>query len=170
MPEPTSVDHLSDPGNVSDAVACRFRASCPPVADCSQVMKELRAGARGPQHDSCEYMAVQILCCPLGGYAEPAFWVAHPDFVARFVRREPAAGSGGDVASARVLWEEAVAAVDADDLDVPPVQRRIMRLAASLAVGTPVSLRDCIRPASVGTHSMRELLIEEAIREEDEAR
>ncbi len=81
----------------------------------------------------------------LGEPGEP-FWLRHRGFVTRFIR------PGGGLL--RVAWGEAVVALEAGELAAPPVQRRVLRLAASVAAGVPVDLRDCFGPGDSGPASL----------------
>jgi hypothetical protein len=81
---------------------------------------------------------VELLTWDLDAPCAP-FWLGHRGFVTGFIRRR-------DGELLRVKWRDAVAALDVGDLAAPPVHQRVLRLAASMAAGVPVSLRDCFEP------------------------
>lgn len=92
-----------------------------------------RGGDRGAVRlmDDYELTAAEMLICA------PAFWLRDEEFAARFIR------SAGDAVV--VAWREAVEALDSGQLAAPVRACRLLRLAASMAAGVPVSLRDCVR-------------------------
>jgi len=70
--------------------------------------------------------------------ARSGSWLDREDFAGRFI-------TGDDGApSASVDWEADVTALDAGELPCTGGEQRILRLAASLAAGTPVSLNDAL--------------------------
>lgn len=84
--------------------------------------------------DDAELVAVEAI-------SEPPwrpFWLLHEVFVGRFVDTTNGI--------ARIDWAAAVAALDAGELPAPIREQNLLRLAASQAAGTPVSLRVCVVP------------------------
>lgn len=67
-------------------------------------------------------------------------WLGREDFTTRFVT--VSSDEHGPMAS--IGWEAAIAALDAGELPCSGGERRVLRLAASLAAGTPVSLDDAL--------------------------
>jgi hypothetical protein len=68
-------------------------------------------------------------------------WLHRGDFTGRFVE---VGRSHGGTAMAAVDWPAAVAALQAGDLPCSGGEHRILRLAASLAAGIPVDLREAL--------------------------
>jgi hypothetical protein len=64
------------------------------------------------------------------------------DFTGRFI--ETAAGISDGTPMAWVRWDDAVGALDSGRLHASSGERAVLRLAASLASGSPVSLRDTV--------------------------
>src|SRR5258707_1372647 len=94
------------------------------TAEDDQVADALNAGAGG---EGTIEAAVMLL-------ARCGSWLGREDFVGRFV-------TGGDGTSpASVDWEATVTALEAGELPCTGGEQRILRLTASLAAGTPVSL------------------------------
>ncbi len=62
------------------------------------------------------------------------------DFTTRFTT----CGTSGGTPMAAIGWDAAITALAAGGLPCSGVERRILQLAASLAAGTPVSLRDTV--------------------------
>jgi hypothetical protein len=67
-------------------------------------------------------------------------WLDREDFTTRFVT--VSTDEDGPIAS--IGWEAAITALDAGELPCSGGERRILRLAASLAAGTPVCLDDAL--------------------------
>jgi hypothetical protein len=65
------------------------------------------------------------------------------DFRDRFIRLS-AGTAHGEPEIASIDWQDTIAALDAGELPCSGGEQRILRLAASLADGTPVSLRDAV--------------------------
>jgi len=65
------------------------------------------------------------------------------DFRDRFISVRPG-NAHGDPNMATIDWQDIIAALDVRDLPCSGGEQRILRLAASLADGSPVSLRDTI--------------------------
>jgi len=61
----------------------------------------------------------------------------------RFISLWPGSAHG-DPDMATIDWQDIITALDARDLPCSGGEQRILRLAASLADGTPVSLRDAV--------------------------
>jgi len=70
-------------------------------------------------------------------------WLHREDFTSRFITAEPDTSDLGSML-ASIDWEAAVTALDAGELPCSNGERRILRLAASIAAGTPVSLSDAL--------------------------
>jgi hypothetical protein len=64
------------------------------------------------------------------------------DFTSRFTGT--AAGPGGGALTAWIDWEAAAGALDHGQLPASSGERAVLRIAASLAAGTPVSLCDTV--------------------------
>jgi hypothetical protein len=62
------------------------------------------------------------------------------DFTTRFITR----GTSGGTPMAAIDWDAAITALNSSDLPCSGGERRILLLSASLAAGTPVSLRDTV--------------------------
>ena len=62
------------------------------------------------------------------------------DFTGRFIDH----GTSGGTPMAAIDWDAAIAALTAGSLPCSGGERRILQLAASLAAGTPASLRDTV--------------------------
>ena len=62
------------------------------------------------------------------------------DFTTRFIT----CGTSGGTPMAAIDWDAAITALNAGELPCSGGERRILQLSASLAAGTPVSLRDTI--------------------------
>jgi hypothetical protein len=69
-----------------------------------------------------------------------AAWLHRSDFASQFVQTSNIDGT--DLAT--VDWQAAIAALDAGRLPCSGGERRILRVAASLAEGIPVDLRDAL--------------------------
>jgi hypothetical protein len=92
----------------------------------------LRASARGLY---CAEAAVRLLIGHLS-------WLLRGDFVVAFVK----AGDGftNGTPMAWVDWPGAVAALEAGRLPYSPGEGQVLRIAASLAEGVPVDLREAV--------------------------
>lgn len=84
-------------------------------------------------------------------------WLCREDFLDACVEAEFAAA--GEVQWAFVDWPAAVAAVAAGRLPCSGNERQVLLLAASLAAGTPVDLRDAL----VGLDAAAAVLVAEAV-------
>jgi hypothetical protein len=62
------------------------------------------------------------------------------DFTARFIT----CGTSGGTPMAAIDWDAAITALNSGGLPCSGGERRILQISASLAAGTPVSLRDTI--------------------------
>ena len=67
-------------------------------------------------------------------------FVRRPDFTTRFIT----CGISGDTPMAAIDWDAAITALASGILPCSGGERRILQLSASLAAGTPVSLRDTV--------------------------
>jgi hypothetical protein len=70
-------------------------------------------------------------------------WLHRDDFTSRFITAAPDGGGAGTML-ASIDWEAAIAALDTGELPCSNGERRVLRLAASIAAGTPVSLSDAL--------------------------
>jgi hypothetical protein len=70
-------------------------------------------------------------------------WLHRDDFTSRFVTVGPDSSDAGTML-ASIDWEAAVTALDAGELPCSGGERRVLRLAASIAAGTLVSLSDAL--------------------------
>ncbi|MDQ2815888.1 MAG: hypothetical protein M3Z75_29610 [Actinomycetota bacterium] len=70
-------------------------------------------------------------------------WLLRDDFTAAFVHTRTSI-TDGTTTMAEVDWPEAISALDAGTLPCSGGEQRMLRLAASLAGGIPVSLRDTL--------------------------
>jgi hypothetical protein len=93
----------------------------------------LRACARGIL--TSEAGAVLLIDC--GG------WLHREDFTGAFIETGTSI-SDGTTLMAVIDWPAAIAALDAGDLPCGSGERHMLRLAASIAGGTPVSLGDAL--------------------------
>jgi len=106
----------------------------PPAEDTYQQLgSALRARARGLY---CDEAAVELLL------SHPTSWLHRSDFREEFVHT----GSGltGGTPMATVDWPEAITALDHGRLPCSSGEARILKIAASLAEGIPVNLRDAL--------------------------
>lgn len=112
-----------------------------PPPDAAALATALRARADG--FHQAEAAAVELLVCN-------ASWLHREDFRDGYVH----VGTSGIMAMAAIDWPTAIAALDNGDLPCSGGERRILRLAASLADGIPVDLRDLLTgwtlPTSTG--------------------
>jgi len=70
-------------------------------------------------------------------------WLHRDDFTSRFITAGPDGDDAGTT-MASIDWEAAIAALDAGELPCSNGERRVLRLAASIAAGTPVCLSDAL--------------------------
>jgi hypothetical protein len=78
-----------------------------------------------------------------------AFWLRRNDFTTRFVHHDHEPSH--DIDMAAIDWPAAITALDAGDLPCSGGEARILRLAASLAHGIPVDMRDAL--TGMDTHN-----------------
>jgi hypothetical protein len=69
-------------------------------------------------------------------------WLRRDDFTSRFIQHINSAIDGYELA--QINWAAATAALDAGQLPCSGTEQRLLRLAASIAGGVPVSLRDTL--------------------------
>jgi hypothetical protein len=69
-------------------------------------------------------------------------WLRREDFTSRFITAVDGNDQGTMLAS--IDWEAAIAALGVGELPCSNGERRVLRLAASIAAGTPVSLSDAL--------------------------
>jgi hypothetical protein len=99
----------------------------------------LRAHAQGLH---CLEAAVELLI-------SHAAWLRRGDFLHHFVHTTP--GPSNRTPIAAINWPEAIAALDQGKLPCSGAEGRMLRLAASLAAGIPVDLRDAL--TSLDSHN-----------------
>ncbi len=122
----------------------------------AQTFRDL-AGHDGGQHPQAETMPAHWLgtalrACAAGLYPAEAgigLLIAHGTFLGRGDFTSPFIECGisisdGTTQMADIDWAAAITALNAGDLPCSGGERRILRLAASLAGGIPVDLRDAI--------------------------
>ena len=85
------------------------------------------------------------------------YWLARDDFGDRFVEVIPALA--GDAEMAFVDWVAALAALDAGGVPCSASEAQILGLAASLAAGIPLNLRDAV----TGLDEANAALVAEAV-------
>ena len=96
-----------------------------------QLTAALRACSKGMY---CDQAATELLI-------RHGTWLRRDDFTARFILT----GTGpADDITAAINWDEAITALHAGDLPCSSSEAAILRLAASLATATPVTLRHAI--------------------------
>jgi hypothetical protein len=92
-------------------------------------------------------LADALKACATGIYSHEAgagllianrTFLARSDFTGRFISRSP------DGTMAAVNWADAITALDAGEISCSGGEQRMLRLAASIADGIPVSLSDAI--------------------------
>jgi hypothetical protein len=71
-----------------------------------------------------------------------ATWLQHDDFLRHYVHTIPGITDGTPMAA--VDWPEAITSLDQGRLPCCGSERRMLRIAASLADGIPVDLRDAL--------------------------
>jgi len=76
------------------------------------------------------------------------WWLHRDDFVNTFVATDP---TGSDMPAAWIDWSGAVAALDAGRLPCSSGEAQVLRVAASIAAGVPVDLRDALCGLDVDT-------------------
>ncbi len=86
-----------------------------------------------------------------------AAWLARADFVEHFVHLNGDAARGTEMAD--IDWTAALAALDSGTLPCSSSEEHMLRLAASLAAGTPANLRDAL--TSLDQHNA--CLVSEAV-------
>lgn len=69
------------------------------------------------------------------------WWLHRDDFVDAFVATDP---TGSDTPAAWIDWSGAVAALDGGRLPCSSGEAQVLRVAASLAAGVPVDLRNAL--------------------------
>jgi ADP-ribose pyrophosphatase YjhB (NUDIX family) len=104
--------------------------SSSPPGQC-QVTAALRARSKGIY---CDQAATELLI-------RHGTWLRRNDFTTQFIFTQ--AGPSGNITAA-VSWEEAITALHEGNLPCSQVEASILRLAASLASTSPVTLRDII--------------------------
>lgn len=128
-------DLAAPPGWTADPAALTTRAPMSsPEPDDPPLAAELRAGPRG-------------LCGAQAGtelLVRHAAWLHRRDFCDRFVHLHTAHSHVSDIDTAGIDWPAAIAALDSGDLPCSGGEERMLRLAASLADGIPVDLRDAL--------------------------
>lgn len=91
----------------------------------------LRAGARGLYAGEAAVELVLRHGC----------WIGREDFTGRFVHEQADPEPAGDQPVAAIDWQGAVAGLDRGELPCPGSELPVLKIAASLGGGCPVSLR-----------------------------
>jgi hypothetical protein len=105
----------------------------------------LAAGAAGLLTETA---AVSLL-------AEHGTWLSRPSFTSRCIHiTDDLPGAGADRTAAGVRWPAAISALDRQPASGS--EKAVLRIAASIAAGIPVSLRDCL--GSLDTPALRAVL------------
>jgi hypothetical protein len=98
----------------------------------------------GPLHAALRAQAKGLLACEAA--TEPLIgqnsWLRRADFVEAFVHTDMGLVDGTNMSC--IDWPEAISALDAGRLPCSGGERRMLRIAASLADGIPVDLRDAL--------------------------
>ncbi len=94
-------------------------------------MAMLRAGARGLH---VEEAAVELVL-------RHGYWIGREDFTGRFVHEPADQELAGDQPAAAIDWQGAVAGLERGELPCSGSERSVLKIAASLGGGVPVSLR-----------------------------
>ena len=79
--------------------------------------------------------------------ADCGSWLHRDDFTSQFITTADADGDGdgdGAILMAAIDWQAAVTALDHGLLPCSSGERHVLKLAASIAAGTPVSLSDAL--------------------------
>jgi hypothetical protein len=99
-----------------------------------------------------DHLATALMACATGIYTTEAgvalliangTFLHRDDFTSRFIQTGTSI-SDGITLKADIDWDAAITALNSGDLPCSGGERRILQLSASLAVGTPVSLRDTV--------------------------
>jgi hypothetical protein len=99
-----------------------------------------------------DHLATALMACATGIYTTEAgvalliangTFLHRDDFTSRFIQTGTSI-SDGITLMADIDWDAAITALNSGDLPCSGGERRILQLSASLAVGTPVSLRDTV--------------------------
>jgi hypothetical protein len=96
-----------------------------------------------------DHLTAALHACAAGLYpleAGVALLISNGTFLQRgdFTTRFITCGTSGGTPMAAIDWDAAITALNADELPCSGGERRILQLAASLAGGVPVSLRDTV--------------------------
>jgi hypothetical protein len=96
-----------------------------------------------------DHLTTALRNCATGIYsleAGVALLISHGTFLHRhdFTAQFITCGTSGDTPMAAIDWEAAITALNSGGLPCSGGERRILQLAASIAAGTPVSLRDTV--------------------------
>jgi len=101
---------------------------------------------------SCLWLPAALRACARGLYPleagvdlliSNASWLDREDFQDQFIHTAISL-TDGVTTMAEIDWQAAISALDARHLPCSGGEDRMLRLAASLAAGTPVSLRDTL--------------------------
>lgn len=118
------------------------------MTDTADLTAALRAHARGL---NCLQAAIELLI-------SHACWLQRDDFLHHFLHTAPGLTDGTPMAP--IDWPEAIAALNRGQLSCSGGEGRMLRLAASLAEGIPVDLRDAL----TGLDSQNAELVSHAIK------
>jgi hypothetical protein len=96
-----------------------------------------------------DHLTAALHACAAGLYpleAGVALLISNGTFLQRgdFTTRFITCGTSGGTPMAAIDWDAAITALNAGELPCSGGERRILQLAASLAGGVPVSLRDTV--------------------------
>jgi hypothetical protein len=96
-----------------------------------------------------DHLTAALHACAAGLYpleAGVALLISNGTFLQRddFTTRFITCGTSGSTPMAAIDWDAAITALNAGELPCSGGERRILQLAASLAGGVPVSLRDTV--------------------------
>jgi hypothetical protein len=100
--------------------------------------------ATGPLHAALRAQAKGLHACEAGAelLIGQGSWLRRADFVEEFVHTDTAPTSG--ITMSAIDWPEAITALDAGRLPCSGGERSMLQIAASLAEGLPVDLRDAL--------------------------
>ena len=100
--------------------------------------------ATGPLHAALRAQAEGLHACEAATelLIGQGSWLQRADFVEGFVHTDTGPRDG--IVMSAIAWPEAITALDAGRLSCSGGERRILAIAASLADGVPIDLRDAL--------------------------